>query len=363
MSKKLVLPVLVILLAGISCAPQQKNESTSTVTALVVTTTASATATFTPSSTPPPPLQPTVVPITGITSTQLNVRAEPSTASNVLGVIPANTNLEILGKDLAGNWLQIIYPSASNGVGWVTAQYIVIANGSKVPVIGGGGNPNDGPVAIVQQQLNVRSGPGTDFNSVGTLNPQDVVSLTGKNAAGVWLQIQFSAGPDGKGWVSAAFVQAQGVERVPIITDAGEAIGTSTPTGIPPTLTPTVVPAWLDNDSQAHPIASVALKALGTRALIYSGDVSSPNGDKEDWIQFTSDNSRVFATLDCPGRNNLQVSLLENGQPAAWELVCGEVAKELTVQAGSVYLLYVAAPQATDGLQYISYAITIQTSP
>jgi hypothetical protein len=71
-----------------------------------------------------------------------------------------------------------LYPQGVDGKGWVTAQYVTLATGIELPVIGGSGaKPGDGNVAMAQQQLNVRSGPGTGFNSLGTLNPQDVVNL------------------------------------------------------------------------------------------------------------------------------------------------------------------------------------------
>jgi uncharacterized protein YraI len=280
-----------------------------------------------------------------------------------LGLIPANTSVERLGKDLGGNWLQILYPQAVDGRGWVTAQYVLTAAGTEIPIIGNEvTNPNSGNVAIVQQQLNIRSGPGPGFNSLGTLNPQDVVSLVGKDANGAWLQIEFSAGPDGKGWVNAAFVQAKGVENIPIITEAGEIIGTGTPTGVPSTPTPTIIPAWTDNDSQNNPITSVVLDNLGTHTLIYSGDVSAPTGDPEDWVQFTPYGNEIFATLECLDRDDLQVSILENGQPTPLDIRCGNSGKRLSVKAGTVYLLHFQALETTGALQYISYSITIRMS-
>ena len=106
-----------------------------------------------------------------------------------------------------------------------------------------------------------------------------MVSLTGKDADSTWLQIEFASGPDGKGWVNAGFVQAQGVENLPIVTEGGEVVGTGTPTGIPPTPTPTLVPAPVDNDSAENPIVRVTFAPTGTQTLIYNGDVSSPAGD------------------------------------------------------------------------------------
>ena len=147
-------------------------------------------------------------------------------------------------------------------------------------MIGGGGKSKRRNTAIIQQQINVRSGPGTSFNSLGTLNPQDVVTLTGKDANGAWLQIDFAAGPEGKGWVNAAFVQASGVETLPIVTEGNVIVGTGTPTTAPPHAAPTVIPALADGDSAVAPAVNVALTAPGTRSFQYSSDVSSPEATR-----------------------------------------------------------------------------------
>src|SRR5690349_4249987 len=84
---------------------------------------------------PSPPATLTLV--EGITSTQVNVRSEPSTVSNVLGVIPADMRIEITGKDPGGNWWQINYPhpQAVDGKGWVTAEFVNTVNTPNVPTI------------------------------------------------------------------------------------------------------------------------------------------------------------------------------------------------------------------------------------
>jgi len=365
-TSRIFFSILIILLLSTSCnAPLSEEESVTTPIVFISATALSTTLIPAPSETPlPPPPQPTIVPVEGTASTQINVRAEPSTASNILGMIPADTKVEILGKDPGGNWYQINYSQGIDGKGWVTAKYVTTATGTEVRVVGDGGtNPNNENVAIVQQQINVRSGPGTSFNSLGTLNAQDVVNLIGKDANGAWLQIEFPQGsrPDGKGWVNAAFVQAKGVENIPIITEAGEAIGTGTPTVILFTPTPTVIPAWSDNDSQNNPVASVAFEPLGTHTLIYSGDVSAPEGDSQDWIQFTSYNDSVFARFECNDHDNLGISLLQNGEPVSSELACDHLFKEIKVEPGAVYLIRLQVQQPSSGLQYIHYTITIKT--
>lgn len=350
--------VVSLLISG--CNSQSDKGSTATPTEFPATSTLPAAPTLASSQTPfPPPSQPTAAPVEGITSTQLNIRAQPSTGSNILAIIAANTKVEILGKDPGGNWYQIRYQQGVDGKGWITAKYVTTAKGIEIPVIGGDSqNPNNGNVAIVQQQINVRSGPGTSFNSLGTLNAQDVVNLIGKDTNGAWLQIEFTSGPEGKGWVNAAFVQAKGIENLPIVAEAGNVVGTGTPTAVPPAATATVIPAWADNDSQSKPAASIIFEPLGTHTLIYTGDVSTPQGDSEDWIQFTPYKDAVVASLEC--NNNLQIKVLENGQPITFMLACGDKMKKLPAKAGHVYLIELRAPQTLEGLQYFRYTITIE---
>ena len=340
---------------------------TATSTPLVIPSTLAATLTPALSESPlPSPPPPTVSPVDGVTSSQVNVRAEPSTASDVLGIIPPDMRVEITGKDPGGSWWQINYPQGVEGKGWVTAQYVTTGDTSQIPVIGvAETDPNNGNVAVVQQQLNVRSGPGTDFNSLGTLNAQDVVSLTGKDANGAWLQIDFPAGtgPEGKGWVNAAFVQAQGTENLPIIAESGLVVGTGTPTGIPATPSPTVIPAWEDGDTSNSPIASVIFESTGTQTFIYNGDLSAPLGDLEDWIAFKPYDRFVFASLECIGNDAIKIELLENNLPVNTYIKCGDQIKEIAVKAASNYLIHLQAVPSSANLQYTNYILTIKTRP
>src|SRR6476620_11374925 len=165
----MVLIVLVFLSTG--CISNRREETIFTPTPLISPSTSPATQTLAPSATmtllPAQPLAPSATAVEGVTSTQINVRAEPSTVSNVLGIIPANTKVEITGKDPGENWWQINYPQGIDGKGWVTAQYITTTAKPEVPIIGSDKtDPNHGNVAIIQQQINVRSGPGTSFNSL-----------------------------------------------------------------------------------------------------------------------------------------------------------------------------------------------------
>jgi uncharacterized protein YraI len=271
--------------------------------------------------------------------------------------------VEIVGKDPGENWWQILYPQGADGKGWVTAQYITTVSKPQVPVIGSvGADPNNGMDAIIQQKINIRSGPGTGFNSIGTLNPQDAVNLTGKDANGAWLQIEFGSGREGKGWINAAFVQADGVEDLPIVTDAGVIVGTGTPTSIPLPPTPTIVPAWEDNDSPTNPIMNVTFEPTGTHISIYNGDVSTPEGDAQDWVQFNPYSQAVLLEVSCKG-SDLDIEALQNGL-AIQQMEAIHCGSKLVVHAEPNLPVQIRfSAQAHGSLNYTSYTLQLKTIP
>lgn len=75
-----------------------------------------------------------------------------------------------------------------------------------------------GMVATGGAWLNVRSGPGTDFETIESLENGSQVAIVGGNDAGTWLQVALPNGA--QGWVAAAFVGGEG--------DAGASASTGT---------------------------------------------------------------------------------------------------------------------------------------
>ncbi len=289
----------------------------------------------------------------------------------MLGIIAAATRVHILGKDSSGNWYQILYSQSGTGKGWVTSEYIVVTNKDAIPVISASipgsaqnGTEATGPTGTIIEQVNVRDGPSTDSKALGLLQKNDVVTLTGKVADASWLQIQYTAGPEGKGWVTAAYVQAGGLDNLPIIGQSGEVVGTGTAISSPPTITPMPVAAMQDNDSALAPGASAAFSPSDARSLIYSSDVSAPDGDLEDWIEFTPYGSNVMASLLCSGNGKLETELLANGTVLQnWAgLACGEN-KQWRLSAGQSYLMHISAVPNNSTLEYIRYTLSVESTP
>jgi uncharacterized protein YraI len=81
--------------------------------------------------------------------------------------------------------------------------------------------PIEGTLTI---KVNVRSGPGTNFDSIGLLEAGEKVQVLVHDETGKWYQILYAAAPDGSGWVAAQFV------RIPVWTQVA-LLATPTPSG------------------------------------------------------------------------------------------------------------------------------------
>ena len=107
--------------------------------------------------------EPTISPIEGTTTTQVNVRAETSTASETLGLIGQFAKVQIIGKDASGSWYQIIYADSGTGHGWVRAEYVQVNAPAEIPLVENVAGNGSGVSGLVIQKINVRNGPGTDL--------------------------------------------------------------------------------------------------------------------------------------------------------------------------------------------------------
>ncbi len=368
-TRTILLLLLTAALAG--CSLQTGIAGPGAATPFIITATLPPTPipSITPTPVPPTPTA-TTVPVSGMTTTQVNVRATPSTAGTQIALLPPFAKVQIIGKDDAGGWYMILYPDAPGGTGWVTAQYINVLQGQdQIPVVVGvptqgsapGQTPGSSSTGTIIEQVNVRKGPGTDFDALGTLSPKDVVAVTGKDPSGAWLQIQFTGAPGGIGWVAASFVEATGVDAVPIVGSAGEIVGTGTPPPTATAVTPTPGAAIEDGDSAQAPAAYADLSSSGTRTLIYSSDLSAPQGDGQDWIGFTPESPDVTISLSCTGNSPIDVQLTEQGAsvPGVKGLACG-ASRLAHLGTGKSYLLRLAIPAEYAAPAYVRYSVRIE---
>lgn len=118
---------------------------------------------------------------------QLNVRTGPGTGYNGVGSLNYGARVNVLQRITVGGMTW-----GCTDKGWISMDYVYI-DGTE--------GEKSGTGTIIGDQLNIRSGPGTGYGSVGSLNTGDVVEILEQIKVGdtIWGCID-------KGWISMDYV-------------------------------------------------------------------------------------------------------------------------------------------------------------
>ena len=364
------------------------------------TATLPATNTPRPSLTPAPVTQaPTVAPLFADLTNQVNVRSVADTKSKSLGVLPYGSKVQIIGKDAGLQWWRIVYPPNSASTGWISSAYVQVsdADAAIIPVVEAGGANPTAPVAssnqtqpppppsqtpappthsaVVANTMFVRSGPASTYATIGTISAGTSVSMLGRTQNSVWVQIQYTGGTNGIGWVAAAFLKGADLSGLPYFDSVGNPVtlGTPQPTIDPsqPTLTPTgFAAAAPDADSLKNPAVNLKFAPDGPKEFSYSSDLSFPSGDTSDWVAFTpyeptNQATYVYFKLICAGNGGITATLLKDGVPVPEVNVlhCGNYAFAVHVLGGQMYVLQLNEDGSGGPLRFNSYTLTISIAP
>ncbi len=191
---------------------------------------------------PAPPPAPPAGAVTARANTYLRIRQTPSTASAILGTIPTNVTVPVLGRNATSDWVFIQYGATQ---GW-SAAWLMTINGNlaSVPVVttsgSGGSSPSPTPVppttpgtgaltAMPIYTINFRSGPGTTYSIIGSVPGGAVVTVTGRSADAQWAQVTYNGT---SGWLAAWLLTVNGnLSGAPVVTPASA----PSPTPVPST--------------------------------------------------------------------------------------------------------------------------------
>lgn len=126
----------------------------------------------------------------------LNVRGGPGTEYDIVGKLEEGTKVAIYEQQMVGNT-----PWGRIKSGWISMDYIVLSNSEEKE----SSSPDTFLGTVTSENLNIRSGPGTNYGIVGNLGPGDKIQITEIYAKGdkLW-------GKTIKGWVSMSYVQMDG---------------------------------------------------------------------------------------------------------------------------------------------------------
>lgn len=139
-----------------------------------------------------------------VTTSLLNVRNGPGPEAAILGRIGAGQRVFLIGRSNDGTWLNIRWQF---GQGWVQARFT--SAGDAAPTTDASGAPVTEAAAsgvVNAGTLNVRSGPGVNYEILGTVVAGELLPILGQSSDGQWYNVQTVFGP---GWVSARYLIAR----------------------------------------------------------------------------------------------------------------------------------------------------------
>lgn len=158
------------------------------------------------------------------------VRSGPGDSYPAYGIAPAGKTARIIGISADGKWYTArINPGiVGAGYGWVAAAFVQAQNVDNLQVIAApqvsaqippSTPPSGAPTATAVEYVNVRTGPGTNYPSLGVAAPGATAEITGKSSDGQWWQVKVPAqyAADGLAWVSASYVYTVNSDSVKVV--------------------------------------------------------------------------------------------------------------------------------------------------
>ena len=158
------------------------------------------------------------------------LRSGPTLEFPVYGVAPTGSQAEVLGQSEDGDWWAVRMPTniAEDGTGWVPKLYTTPRNVTNPPVVKTPDLPKNinpaapssgAPSLVTRDVLHVRTGPGNDYPSLGTVDIGTILAVVGVSPNGEHFVINVpkEINQSGQGWIQARFVRADNVSNVPII--------------------------------------------------------------------------------------------------------------------------------------------------
>ena len=152
----------------------------------------------------------------------------------------------------------------------------------------------EGPIVIVPDLVNVRLGPGTEYDKVGVLIAGQEAPAVGRSAGGDWIMIVYPSQFDEYAWVYSRYVVLEPNQLLPIIEppptptprvtatinptyaaqfSLGEAPATRKPTFTPAhsVVQPTIAPSTLTQSRGVPPILAIfGLLVVGMFGMVIS---------------------------------------------------------------------------------------------
>lgn len=204
---------------------------------------------------------------TGVTAEaiqQANLRAATDVNADLLGQITAGTRYPVVGRSQFYPWLLLGDPTSGQPLGWVFQDLVTVqGNLNTIPfteatltgalmvptvpaatpapnlptptlsaaVVATTPPPAAAVTGTVMNEINIRYGPGTEYDRVGVGRAGEVYEILAWHTQLQWIQIRYDASPNGLAWVATDLLEIQGdLYALPSISQLTFALPTLTPT-------------------------------------------------------------------------------------------------------------------------------------
>ncbi len=125
---------------------------------------------------------------------------DPSGDSALLSLIEEKQFVTLLGRDSSGSWLNIRLNDGTEG--WIYAVQSGAAEDQLLPTVTS--FPVIRSAYVDTGALNVRSGPGVEYEGITIITSGEMVGLIGRRALGPWVRVRLDAGLEG--WVNSSLL-------------------------------------------------------------------------------------------------------------------------------------------------------------
>lgn len=118
-------------------------------------------------------------PILTVTGNGVNIRSGPGTGYESIGSVNKGDKLSSKGK--SNNWYMVEY---GNSTGYIIEDYVTIEHGGFYTAV------DSGTLSVNGTDVNIRSGPGTEYQSIGSVSSGTTLTITGKSDN--WYQVKYN---------------------------------------------------------------------------------------------------------------------------------------------------------------------------
>jgi N-acetylmuramoyl-L-alanine amidase len=171
----------------------------------------------------------------------VNVRSGPGTQYDIIGQLTSGNEVQITGRsDEESNWLRIDFEGRDGWVAYFTVS--VLGNTEQLPVVAPRNVQAIAPMpatatpaniqatselyATAYRIVNVRSGPGTEYVPIGTLQPGNSADVTGRSSDSEWLRINYNGQ---EGWIAFFVVSLTGLLEDTSVVEVSSGAETEAP--------------------------------------------------------------------------------------------------------------------------------------